>query len=189
MLRRSFWSMVTVLLGAASLGTAAELRPEWDDPSVIRLNAEKSHATFTAYPSADAARAGDRTASPWVQSLDGEWRFLLSPDPAHRPAGFERPDFDDAAWSKIRVPSNWQIEGFDIPIYTNIRYPFDVDLKAPRVPREKNPVGSYRTTFEVPASWSGRRVHLQFGGVDSAFYVWVNGRKVGYSEDLSLIHI
>ena len=85
MLHRSFGSVVMILLGVASLGSAAELRPEWDDPAVIRVNAEKSRATFMAYPSVEAARAGEKSASPWVLSLDGQWRFLLSPDPAHLP--------------------------------------------------------------------------------------------------------
>ncbi len=182
------------VLGASSAAALATVqdtrdvgaRPEWDDPSVIRVNALKSHATLMVYPSADLARAGERAASPWFLSLDGQWRFHWSASPAQRPLGFERPDFDDTGWSPIRVPSNWQIQGFDIPIYTNIRYPFDLDLRAPRAPREKNPVGSYRMSFVVPAGWEGRRVHLQFGGVDSAFYVWLNGRKVGYSEDSRL---
>jgi beta-galactosidase len=184
MLQRRWWSAGLLLLTAASLGRGAERRPEWDDPAVIRVNAEKARATFTAYPSAPLAREG--TASPWVVSLDGEWRFHWSPSPAQTPVGFEGTDYDASAWARIRVPSNWQMEGFGMPIYTNIRYPFDVDLQAPRVPREKNPVGSYRTSFELPSVWSGRRVHLSFGGVDSAFFVWVNGRKVGYSEDSRL---
>jgi beta-galactosidase len=173
----------------AAFGSAQDnggSRPEWDDPSVIRVNALKSHATLTVYPNAELAKGGDPSASPWFLSLDGDWKFRWSPGPEQRPRGFERPDFDDSGWSPIRVPSNWQIQGFDIPIYTNIRYPFDLDLKAPRIPHENNPVGSYRMSFQVPAGWENRRVYLQFGGVDSAFYVWLNGRKVGYSEDSRL---
>jgi beta-galactosidase len=182
------WLLSTALALASSLGSGARAaeRPEWDDPTVIRQNAEKSHATLMVYPSAGLARAGDENASPWFLSLNGRWRFRWSPGPASRPVGFERPEYEDGAWSTIRVPSNWQIEGFGMPIYTNIRYPFELDLKAPRVPHDDNPVGSYRTAFVLPDGWLGRRIHLRFGGVDSAFYVWVNGRRLGYSEDSRL---
>jgi beta-galactosidase len=158
-------------------------REEWDDPAVLHLNTERPHATMVTYPSAELARQGDRTASPWIQSLNGSWKFRYSPNPAARPIGFERPGFDDKAWPAIAVPGNWEMQGFGIPIYTNIRYPFALDDNNPRVPRDDNPVGSYRTTFAVPAGWAGRRVYLHFAGVDSAFYVWINGARVGYSED------
>ena len=92
-------------------------------------------------------------------------------------------EHDDAGWADIRVPGNWETQGFGMPIYSNSRYPFAYDPRNPRTQRNDNPVGSYRTTFEVPASWAGRRTLLHFAGVDSAFYVWVNGRRVGYSED------
>jgi beta-galactosidase len=111
------------------------------------------------------------------------WKFQYSASPAARPAGFERPAYDDSAWADIRVPGNWELQGFGMPIYSNSRYPFAYDAKDPRAQRNDNPVGSYRTMFEVPRAWAGRRVLLHFGGVDSAFYVWVNGRRVGYSED------
>ena len=135
------------------------------------------------YPTAEAAQRGVRDASPWFRSLNGVWKFQYSASPAARPAGFERASFDDAAWADIRVPGNWELQGFGMPIYSNSRYPFAYDPRNPRAQRNDNPVGSYRTTFEVPPDWSGRRVLLHFAGVDSAFYVWVNGRRVGYSED------
>jgi beta-galactosidase len=158
-------------------------REEWDDPSVLHLNTLPAHATMMVYPTADAARQADRDASPWFRSLNGVWKFQYSASPAARPAGFERPSFDDTPWSDIRVPGNWELQGFGMPIYSNSRYPFAHDARNPRAQRNDNPVGSYRTVFEVPSSWAGRRVLLHFAGVDSAFYVWVNGRRVGYSED------
>jgi beta-galactosidase len=160
-----------------------EPRPEWDDPAVLQLGAERPHATMVVYPDAAAARTRQRERSPWFQSLNGRWKFHYSPSPAARPADFARPDFDDATWADIRVPANWEIEGFGMPIYSNSRYPFEYDRRNPRVPRDDNPVGSYRTTFTVPDGWRGRRVLLHFAGVDSAFYVWVNGERVGFSED------
>jgi len=159
-------------------------RPEWDNPAVVQLNRERPHATMMIYPTAELARRGERSRSPWFQSLNGRWRFHWAARPADRPAEFFRADFDDSRWDWIPVPSNWQLHGYDIPIYTNILYPFPVDVSGPPVvPKDRNPVGSYRRSFTLPRAWKGRRVLLHFEGVDSAFYVWVNGRKVGYSED------
>jgi len=176
----------TAALKATSPGgvlQAVPARDEWDDPAVLHVGTERPHATMMTYPSAELARRGDRAASPWVRSLDGTWKFQYSRGPASRPAAFERPDFDDRGWSNIEVPGNWEMQGFGIPIYSNSRYPFSFNRADPRVPHDDNPIGSYRTTFELPPDWAGRRVYLHFAGVDSAFYVWVNGKRVGYSED------
>jgi beta-galactosidase len=169
-----------LLTGGAALG---QERPEWDDPAVVHVNTERPHATMTAYPSAAAAAQAERQPSPWVQMLNGRWKFHHSGSPAARPADFYKPDFDDAQWPTARVPSSLEVQGFGIPIYTNIIYPFAYDRNDPRVPHDDNPVGSYRRRFTVSPSWRGRPVYLHFAGVDSAFYVWVNGTKVGYSED------
>jgi beta-galactosidase len=153
----------TVAATAGQSGSPA--REEWDDPAVLHVGTERPHATMMTYPSAELAARGDRAASPWFRSLNGRWKFRYSPNPASRPTGFERSDFDDKAWSSITVPGNWEMQGFGMPIYTNIQYPFAFDAANPRAPREDNPVGSYRTTFTVPADWSGRRVFLHFAGV------------------------
>ncbi len=122
--------------------------------------------------------------NPWHKLLNGNWKFHLSSGPAQRPVEFYRPGFDDSAWKAIPVPSSWQLHSTDIPIYTNIKYPFPMSPdRPPVVPKVDNPVGSYRTDFEVPADWKGRQIYITFDGVDSAFYLWVNGQKVGYSED------
>jgi beta-galactosidase len=190
---------VSVLVGRASLmparrqgqATARSTHPvagqsardEWDDPAVLHVGTERPHATMMTYPSADLARAGDRADSPWFRLLNGTWKFRYSPNPASRPVGFERPAFDDQAWSNIQVPGNWEVQGFGMPIYSESEYPFAFDPANPRAPHGDNPVGSYRMSFTVPADWTGRRILLHFDGVDSAFYVWVNGRRIGYSED------
>jgi beta-galactosidase len=159
-------------------------REEWDDPAVLHVNTEPPHATMMVYPSPELARKGGRTSSPWFQSLNGVWKFKYSASPAARPAGFELPTYEDVStWADIRVPGNWELQGFGTPIYSNSRYPFAYDAKNPRAARSDNPVGSYRTAFTVPKDWAGRRVLLHFAGVDSAFYVWINGRRIGYSED------
>src|SRR5688572_19544114 len=170
--------------GQAPRQQAAEAaRPEWDDPAVLQIGAEPPHATMMVYPDAALARERRRDRSPWFQSLNGRWKFNYAKSPAARPVDFARPDFADASWPGIQVPANWEIEGFGLPIYSNSRYPFFYDRRNPRVPVEDNPVGSYRKTFTVPEAWKGRRVLLHFAGVDSAFYVWVNGVRVGYNED------
>ncbi|HWR51002.1 MAG TPA: glycoside hydrolase family 2 TIM barrel-domain containing protein [Bryobacteraceae bacterium] len=159
----------------------AQQRPEWDDVSVITVNTEAPHATFRAYPTPAQAAAG---ASPWYESLNGNWKFNCSAKPADRPVDFYRTGFDDGAWKRIPVPSSQEMNGCGVPIYTNIIYPFKQGPEGePLVPKDDNPVGSYRTTFTAPAGWENRRTFLHFAGVDSAFYVWVNGQKVGYNED------
>ena len=173
--------LITVLLLGAC---CAADRPGWDNVAILQIGAEKPHATMMVYPSVELAKTGDRTKSPWFFSLNGQWKFRGSMRPADRPLDFYRTDYSDAAWRAIPVPSSWQMHGFDIPIYSNTIYPWPQDRNAPpQVPYDFNPVGGYRTRFTVPPAWKGRQVYLHFEGVDSAFYVWVNGRKVGYNED------
>jgi beta-galactosidase len=162
----------------------AQERPEWDNLSVFKVNVEKPHATMMVYPTAEQAVDGDPSKSPWFRSLNGLWKFHCSESPAKRPVDFFKPDYDVRQWRTIPVPSNYQLHGCDIPIYTNVRYPFPMNIDGPLVvPKGNNSVGSYRTVFEVPNDWNGRQVFLHFNGVDSAFYLWVNGKKVGYNED------
>lgn len=175
---------IFVILSLLSAAAIAADKPEWDNPSIVHIGTEKPHATMMAYPSAELARTGDRVKSPWFQLLNGAWKFHGALRPAERPVDFYRTDFNDAAWGTMPVPSSWQMHGFDVPIYTNIIYPWPQDAsKPPKVPYDFNPVGSYRMHFTVPPGWQGRRVLLHFDGVDSAFYAWLNGQKLGYSED------
>ena len=165
--------------------------PDWENEQVVGRNKEPGRATALPYPDRERAIQATREATPYFQSLNGSWRFHWVPHPDQRPVDFYKPDFDVSGWKTIPVPSNWQLQGYDTPLYTNITYPFQAD--PPRVMGEppadytnfkaRNPVGSYRRTFEVPADWKGRQVFLQFDGVDSAFYLWINGQQVGYSED------
>ncbi len=181
-------------------------RRDWENPDVTQINRESSHAPWGAYENACQALAGDRDASANVLSLDGPWRFHLAPAPERVPAGFWEPGFDDASWAPIQVPGNWEVQGFGKPIYTNVVYPFALgkdepylrkptlagagaawrmQWNPPCVPRD-NPTGCYRRTFDLPAGWAGKSVFVTFNGVESAFYLWVNGRAVGYSQDSKL---
>ena len=155
-------------------------RPHWNNIDVIRENVEAPRAHFVAYASAEEALAARLEANPRYRSLNGDWKFNYSDSPAMRPVDFYKNDYDVSAWDDIPVPSNWEREGYGYAIYVNVPYPFEID--EPNVPTEDNPVGSYRRNFEVPESWSGDEVFLEFGAVSSAFYVWINGRYVGYSE-------
>lgn len=159
---------------------------EWDaEPRVFQVGREAARTPLVPYASGADALRGDIGKSPYFRSLNGSWRFKWSKNPDARPAGFEAPDYDDAGWDHIPVPSNWEIEGYPEPIYLNIRYPWIgyETPEPPAVPHEFNPVGSYRRTFSVPRDWSGRRTLISFQGVKSAFFLWVNGKRVGYSED------
>ncbi|CAA0808961.1 glycoside hydrolase family 2 protein [Striga hermonthica] len=120
---------------------------------------------------------------PFVKSLSGRWKFFLASSPGNAPAQFHDSSFQDSSWATIPVPSNWQMHGFDRPIYTNIVYPFP--LNPPKVP-EDNPTGCYRTLFNLPKEWEDRRIFLHFEAVDSAFFLWVNGHPTGYSQDSRL---
>ena len=160
---------------------AADL-PDWEDPQVVGTDKLDPHAPV--YPFADeaTARGLDRSQSPYYRLLNGRWKFRFSPHPEARPKTFFEPAFDDAGWDTIPVPANIEKHGYAPPIYVNIGYAWGWGTP-PRVPHDLNYVGSYRHRFEVPASWQGRRVRITFQGVSSGFYLWVNGKKVGYSED------
>ncbi len=161
-----------------------EVRPHWEDPSVVELNKLPPRATFFPFEDRAHALARDRSASSRVVELNGKWPFRWVRSPAERMVDFYRKDVDDASWDRVQVPGNWQLEGYGIPIYVNSQYPFKRD--PPFIPHDYDPVGQYRRHFTVPASWDGTRVVLHFGAVHSAMYVWVNGQKVGYSEGSKL---
>lgn len=147
------------------------------------------HNADTAVWNDDAVRGALESAAfwskglPYAKSLSGYWKFLLSPSAESIPERFYYAHFDDSNWSGLPVPSNWQMHGFDRPIYTNVTYPFP--LNPPFVPAD-NPTGCYRTVFHIPKEWKGRRILLHFEAVDSAFFAWVNGVLVGYSQDSRL---
>ncbi len=168
--------LLTILAGLLSAANAVE----WNDLNVLQVNREEPRATMMVYPTEKAALKYDRTTSPYFQSLNGEWKFNWARSPKDRPAGFFKSEFDVSGWDSIPVPANWEMEGHGLKIYTNIKYPFKTD--PPNAPTEWNPVGSYRRTFEVSSDWDGRETYIVFDGVQSAFYLWINGQKVGYSQ-------
>lgn len=183
----------TINLHAANESTV-ELQPtgnEWEQEQNLSLSKETARATFASFGDLKSALKILPEHSCFWRSLDGQWKFNWVKHPDERPKDFFQPSFDVSGWKEIAVPSSWQCQGYDVPVYSNQRYLFKRDW--PRVMGEppqnftaftnRNPVGSYRRDFEIPADWSGRDVFINFDGVDSFFYLWINGHYVGFSKD------
>lgn len=159
---------------------------EWFDQSTAyAVNREKAHASFYSFTNEEDALARDRSRSENYMLLNGTWKFSLANNPHERNNEFYKVGYSVNKWKDIQVPGSWQTQGFDRPYYTDTRLSW-LGTEEPGVgvsPTVYNPVGSYRRDFTTPANWDGKQVILSFAGVESAFYVWVNGQKVGYSED------
>ena len=156
---------------------------DWENPWMFNQNKEEPYATFVPFPDIDSALKNDKKNSPFYKSLNGMWKFNWVSKPEDRPLDFYKPDYDLSSWKEIAVPSNWELQGYGFPIYVNSSYEFTRHPDPPHIPHDYNPVGSYRRTFVIPGNWRDMEVFLHFGAVKSAFYVWVNGQKVGYSQD------
>ncbi|NLU39495.1 MAG: DUF4981 domain-containing protein [Bacteroidales bacterium] len=162
---------------------------EIENPELLGINKEPYHATLMPYANLQEALVAKRHASSLCRSLNGQWKFNWVPTPDQRPVDFYKPDFDVSDWKELPVPSNWEVHGYGTPFYRNLGYTIKKDY--PNVMsepekwytsyKERNPVGSYRRDFEVPADWKGRRNFITFDGVDCAFFLWINGEKVGFS--------
>jgi beta-galactosidase len=167
----------------------ASVPKEIENPEIIGINKEASHAMLMPYASQKEALTASRKASSFSSSLNGLWKFNWVDWPQKRPVNFYKTNYDVSGWKDTKVPSNWQVEGYGTPNYSNFTYIFKKDF--PKVMgdpsekytsfKERNPVGSYRRDFTVPADWKGRRIFISFDGVDAGFFLWVNGKKVGYS--------
>lgn len=163
--------------------------PEIENAQLLGINKELPHATLMPYGTREEALRGLRHQSSFCQSLNGNWKFNWVKRPEDRPVDFYKPAYDVQGWKDIPVPSNWQVLGYGTPYYRNSGYIIRKDW--PRVmsepPKEytafdeRNPVGSYRRDFDLPSQWAGRRIFITFDGVDSAFFLWINGKKVGFS--------
>ncbi len=172
--------LFTILMAFLCLGCETKQQAEWEDPTVFQINREPARAHFFPFESEGLALKNDPTQSEYFQSLNGNWKFNFSPTPDERPKNFYKDNFDDTDWSDIQVPGHWEMQGWSVPIYLDEEYPFTPN--PPFVPYDYNTVGSYRRSFTITKDWDGRDVFLRFGGVRSAFYVWINGEFVGYSQ-------
>ena len=178
--RLSRLCVAAATVAVSACGQAREPAPYWEDPAVFAENREPPRASFTPFATRAEALAHRPEDSPFRLGLNGDWRFHWVPRPDERPRDFFAEDFDASGWAVIPVPSNWEFEGHGHPVYRDEFYSFPPN--PPDIPDDDNPVGSYRRTFELPAAWDGREIFLHFDGVYSAFFVWVNGERIGYSE-------
>ena len=173
--------------------------PYWEDETIFAENKEPAVATYMPYESEQAMLADKAYyKTPWTTpvnnrylSLNGTWRFHFVSEPSQRPMDFWKEGYDVSAWDTIPVPSNWEMQGYDRPIYANVEYPHS---NTPPYIKARpgfndgganygiNPVGSYVRTFQVPDNWDGRRTLIHFGGIYSAAFVWLNGQYVGYTQ-------
>jgi len=153
------------------------------DPAVFAVNRLSAHSDHRYYGTVEEAQK----LAPMTMrhSLNGNWRFSYAAHPAARAASFYQPDYDCTGWDIIEVPGHIQLQGYGKPQYVNTMYPWDghYDLRPPAIPENDNPVGSYVKQFDLPPAWGGKPVYISFQGVESAFYVWLNGKFIGYSED------
>ena len=187
-----FALMVALGMGAA---TAADIpvpiqpqvsadRPDWENPAINALGKEPARATGFPFESRELALKKEMAGSERFKSLNGLWKFHFSPSVDGRPKDFWREGYDVSQWKEIPVPAMWQAHGYGQPKFNNITYPFPANR--PLIPHDINSVGSYRRTFTVPATWQGSDIILHIGAAGSAYYIWVNGQRVGYSEDSKL---
>lgn len=152
------------------------------DPRTFKINVLPAHSDHTAYASLQELQEGKTSLR---YSLNGLWRFAYARNPASAIHGFEKLSYDCRSWEEIHVPAHMQMEGYDIPAYVNLQYPWDgrEELKPGEIPTEYNPVGSYVKYFTVPESMQGKPLFISFQGVESGYALWLNGSFVGYSED------
>ncbi|MDR2497361.1 MAG: DUF4981 domain-containing protein [Tannerellaceae bacterium] len=155
--------------------------PDWENPEVFAVNKEETRATAIPYPSQAAAIANNPQESPYFKLLNGNWKFKWSAKIADVPAGFYEENYNAGSWKEIPVPGCWEFNGYGLPFYVNIGYGFKADI--PLIDRNDSPTGAYRHQFGIPESWSGRRVFLHFEAGTNSMYVWVNGKKVGYTQN------
>ncbi|MFI3305092.1 MAG: glycoside hydrolase family 2 TIM barrel-domain containing protein [Rikenellaceae bacterium] len=175
---------VALLLSIGSASANTNL-PEYKDKSVTGVNRLDGRSTFWYYTNREDALKSSYLYHPENISLNGDWAFNFVERPADRAVDFYEEGYDTSKWDKIAVPGSWCLQGYDKPLYMNHKYEFVGKKPAypAFVPDDWNPVGAYRRDFEIPADWDGKRIVLHFGAVKSSFYVWVNGQKVGYSQD------
>ena len=193
--------IITLLLLISNVYVFAEEKNDWENQYVFAINKEDGHATYMPYPNREEIFKDERrvrfpwvtSKSPYFKSLNGKWVFSLVDEPSKRPLDFMKEGYNFSNWDTIPVPSNWEMLGYDQPLYCNVEYPHESNY--PYIQRREgydgygvNPVGSYHKVVTVPANWNGKQIFLHFGGIYSAAYVWINGEKVGYTQGANNDH-
>lgn len=183
-----------ILLWYETGNLVAQVLPiELQTPEIVSINRLPMHADFSSFENEKLALANQKDESNYFISLNGNWKFNWVKNPAHRPDNFYEINFDDSKWVEFPVPANWELNGYGLPIYVNHPYEFTGKAKVGKqlnppydIPVDNNPVGSYRKKITIPKNWEGREIFIHLGAVKSAFFIWVNGKQVGYSEDSKL---
>ncbi|MBZ4190385.1 glycoside hydrolase family 2 TIM barrel-domain containing protein [Niabella beijingensis] len=191
-MKKQILSLAACLL-VAGFTYAQSIPSELQTPEVVSVNRMPMRASGFAFENKDLAEKREKERSAYFISLNGNWRFNWVQDPNKRPRDFYKTDFDDSKWNNFPVPANWEVNGYGLPIYVNHPYEFTGRTKTGSrldppfdIPEDNNPVGSYRKKVVIPQDWDGRQVFIHLGAVKSAFFIWVNGKQVGYSEDSKL---
>lgn len=192
--------LFTISLITCSMLAHAQDGTEWDNPNISNVNKETAHTVSIPYGNVDQVKGNDMSQSPYYIDLDGTWKFKWVGNPNNAPKNVFAPDYNDTAWDNISVPSSWQVYGihngknWDKPLYCNVQYPFSYDRNTYSIMAERpgwfsynssmpNPVGTYRRQFNLPQEWDGRDIYIRFNGVGHGYYLWINGQRIGYSED------
>lgn len=177
---RKIFTLLVVLI--ISIGIFSQKKsPDWENPEVFAVNKEETRTTALPYPSENLALTNDYTQSPFYQSLDGVWKFQWVPKVEDIIDGFYRENYDISKWADMPVPGNWEFNGYGIPMYVNVGFGFKKN--PPYIDKDDSPVGMYRHSFNIPDTWNGRKVFIHFEGGTNSMYVWVNGQKVGYTQN------
>lgn len=177
-------SLCCILFGHAGAASSGKLSiPYWQDVQVVAVNKELPRTSFMTYADRNTARTGRFENSPYYLLLNGTWKFYFADAYKDLPENSTDPATSTSAWHDIKVPGNWEVQGFGTAIYTNHGYEFKARNPQPPLLPEANPVGVYRRDIEVPAGWDGRDIYLHVAGAKSGMYVYLNGKEVGYSED------
>ncbi|WP_340677423.1 glycoside hydrolase family 2 TIM barrel-domain containing protein [Paraglaciecola sp.] len=174
-------SIVVASLLFVNTDANSQIREPWENHEIFGINKEAPHASMFPFTSRDAALVNEQQKSDNYLLLNGLWAFDWQRSPANKPQGFEAVDFNDENWQYIPVPGNWETEGFGYPIYLDERFPFTTTW--PDAPTDYNPIGSYRKSFTLPNTWKDKQVFLHVGAAKSSLDVWLNGKKVGFSQD------
>ncbi|WP_147676712.1 glycoside hydrolase family 2 TIM barrel-domain containing protein [Algibacter pacificus] len=177
--------IISIIYITLSINILISQNKDWENPVVFGINKLPARATSISFRDEKNAIKRDKNNSEKHLTLNGNWKFKWSKTIKESNQEFYKIEFNTSNWKDIKVPANWELEGYGTAIYTNTIYPF-VPVNPPYVPENDNPTGCYVKEFKIPAKWKNERVVLHFGGVSSAFYVWVNGEKVGYSQDSCL---
>lgn len=189
------WRLVPTNRKAPKEVKRKKSKNDWENETTFAVNKEPGHATYIPFPDVESLKSDKSFDKPWEEpasplylSLNGSWKFHWVKQPSERPQDFYKTNYDVSAWKDIPVPSNWEMHGYGTPIYTNITYPhknnppFIEPQKGYTNETEVNPVGSYRRDFTIPVAWDGKEIFIHFDGVYSGMYLWINGKKVGYSQ-------